>query len=248
MKAVNDHTAVRFFTRSGSGSAQHLRGFTLIEVLAAMILFALLATILLGTVRNAEQSTTATTTSNERSEQYTRTHAFLSEHIANTLPLRWRRELNQPLKFNGRSDSITYLAPVTSYIAEGGVLWWQLSVRDLAQKRQLVLQRLPQDPETKDVPDVKSGEAIVLADRIDTLALSYFDPGDDPVLQPDGGNWVESWDEISRMPSLVKIRVTETGGYRWPDLVVPLKITQAVGCNFDFSKQRCQIDGSVRRQ
>jgi general secretion pathway protein J len=224
------------------------RGFTLIEVLAAMILFALLATILLGTVRNAEQSTTATTTSNERSEQYTRTHAFLSEHIGNTLPLRWRRELNQPLKFAGRSDSIIYLAPITSYIAEGGVMWWQLSVRDQAQKKQLVLQRLPQDPEIKEVPDVKTGEAIVLADRIDSLALSYFDPGDDPVQQPEAGSWVDSWDEVSRMPTLVKIRITETGGFRWPDLLVPLRISQAVGCNFDFSKQRCQIDGSVRRQ
>jgi general secretion pathway protein J len=226
-------------------SARTSLGFTLIEVLAAMILFALLATILLGTVRNAEQSTTAATNANERNEQYTRTHSFLSEHIANALPLRWRREINQPLKFAGRSDSVIYLAPITSYIAEGGVMWWQLLVREQSGKKQLVLLRLPQDPEAKEVPDMKDAEAVVLADRIDALSVSYFDPGDEPVTLPEAGNWVETWDETSRMPSLVRLRVTEVGGYRWPELVVPLKISQAIGCNFDFAKQRCIIQSTV---
>ncbi|MGL5002045.1 MAG: prepilin-type N-terminal cleavage/methylation domain-containing protein, partial [Casimicrobium sp.] len=121
------------------------RGFTLIELLAALVLFALLASILMGMVGNADRSTNAANAANERTEQYTRTHAFLSEHISNTLPLRWRREVNQPLKFNGQSSNITYLAPVISQIAEGGVLWWQLALRESGDKKQLVLKRLPQD-------------------------------------------------------------------------------------------------------
>jgi general secretion pathway protein J len=220
------------------------RGFTLIEVLAAMTLLALLATVLLGTVRNAEQSTTAATNANERSEQYTRTHSFLSEHIANALPLRWRREANQPLKFVGSNSSITYLAPITSFIADGGVMWWQLGLRSNGEKKQLTLTRLPQDPEVKEVPDLKDGEVIVLADRIDGLTLSYFDPGEDPAAQPEGGSWVDAWDENTRMPSLVRIRITEVGGYRWPELIVPLKISQSIGCNFDFAKQRCVINNT----
>jgi general secretion pathway protein J len=225
--------------------ANDSRGFTLIEVLAAMTLLALLATVLLGTVRNAEQSTTAATSANERSEQYTRTHQFLSEHIANALPLRWRREASQPLKFAGSNNSITYLAPITSFIADGGVMWWQLGLRSNGEKKQLTLTRLPQDPEAKEVPDLREGEVIVLADKIDGLALSYFDPGDEPVTQPEAGSWVDAWDENARMPSLVRVRITEVGGYRWPELIVPLKISQAIGCNFDFAKQRCIISNTT---
>jgi general secretion pathway protein J len=225
--------------------ANDSRGFTLIEVLAAMTLLALLATVLLGTVRNAEQSTTAATNANERSEQYTRTHQFLSEHIANALPLRWRREASQPLKFAGSNNSITYLAPITSFIADGGVMWWQLGLRSNGEKKQLTLTRLPQDPEAKEVPDLREGEVIVLADKIDGLALSYFDPGDEPVSQPEAGSWVDAWDENARMPSLVRVRITEVGGYRWPELIVPLKISQAIGCNFDFAKQRCIISNTT---
>lgn len=220
------------------------RGFTLIEVLAAMTLLALLASVLFGAVRSAEQITTAATNANERSEQYTRTHAFLSEHISNALPLRWRREVNQPLKFAGSNNSITYLAPITSFIADGGVMWWQLSVRKNGEKKQLVLTRLPQDPEVKEIPDLKEGEVVVLADRIDALALSFFDPGDEPVTLPEAGTWLDAWDENARMPSLVRIRVTEVGGYRWPELIVPLKISQSIGCNFDFAKQRCVINST----
>jgi general secretion pathway protein J len=226
------------------------RGFTLIELLAAMTLFALLASILMGMVRNADRSTNAATASIERTEQYTRTHAFLSDHIANTLPLRWRRETNQPLKFEGKPSSITYLAPVISQIAEGGVLWWQLSLREQNGKKQLVLKRLPQDTEAKEVPDMKEGEASVLAEGIESITLAYFDPGEEPVREPEAGKWVDTWDENDRMPSMVRIKVRETNGTGWPDLVVPMKISQAVGCNFDFARQRCIISSTglpVRR-
>jgi general secretion pathway protein J len=220
------------------------RGFTLIELLAAMTLFALLASIMMGMVRNAERSSSAATTSNERTEQYTRTHSFLSEHLANALPLRWRREVNQPLKFEGRAESVTYLAPVLSQIAEGGVLWWQLTLQTKNEKKQLVLKRLPQEPEAKDLPDMSAGEASVLADGIDSIALAYFDPGDDPVTQPEAGKWVDAWDENTRTPSLIRVRVKETNGASWPELVIPMRISQAVGCNFDFSKQRCVISST----
>jgi general secretion pathway protein J len=168
----------------------------------------------------------------------------LSEHVANTLPLRWRREVNQPLKFEGRNSTITYLAPVISQIAEGGVLWWQLTTREFNGKKQLVLKRLPQDPEAKELPDMKDGEASVLADGIDAITLSYFDPGDDPVQQPESGRWVDSWDENDRMPSMVRLQVKESSGTSWPDLVIPMKISQAVGCNFDFQRQRCVISST----
>ena len=222
------------------------RGFTLIELLAAMILLALLAGILMGTVRGAERSTGAANDLSERTEQYARTQAFLSEHISGTLPLRWRREVGQPLKFAGAHENLTYLAPVTSQIAEGGVLWWQLAVAKSTNKSQLVLRRIAPDPEEKAIPDLASADAIVLADHVDSLVISYFDPGEDPLTNPDSGTWIEDWTENARMPSMLKIRVTEAGDRRWPDLVIPLKLTQAMGCNWDFQRQRCVIQGVNR--
>ena len=218
------------------------RGFTLIELIAAITLLAVLTTILMGTVRGAERSTTAANDAVERTEQYARTQAFLREHISGVLPLRWRREVSQPLKFSGKQTTLTYFAPVTSQIAEGGVMWWQLAVATSQQKSQLVLRRQPYDPEEKVVPDLSAAEQpIVLADNISALTISYFDPGDDPLNNPDAGVWVDAWDENARMPSIIAIRVTEAGDKRWPDLFVPVKLSQAIGCNFDYQRQRCII-------
>jgi general secretion pathway protein J len=226
------------------------RGFTLIELLAAITLLGLLAAILMGTVRGAERSTTAATDVVERTEQYARTQAFLRDHIGGALPLRWRREVNQPLKFSGKQNTLTYFAPVTSQIAEGGVMWWQLAVAKPSNANkgsQLVLRRLPVVPDEKAVPDLASADAIVLADNIDALTIAYFDPGDDPLTNPDGGTWLDSWDENARMPTLITLRVTEAGNRKWPDLTVPLKLSQALGCNFDFQRQRCIIQGAATR-
>ena len=226
------------------------RGFTLIELLAAITLLGLLAAILMGTVRGAERSTTAATDVVERTEQYARTQAFLRDHIGGALPMRWRREVSQPLKFNGKQNTLTYFAPVTSQIAEGGVMWWQLAVAKSSSPGkggQLVLRRQPTDPDEKAVPDLSSAEPIVLADHIDALTISYFDAGDDPLTNPDAGVWVDSWDENARMPMLIKVQITEAGDHRWPDLVVPLKLSQALGCNFDFQRQRCIIQSTGAR-
>lgn len=223
------------------------RGFTLVELLAAMILLALLAGILMGTVRGAERSTGAANDLAERTEQYARTQAFLSDHIIGTLPLRWRREVGQPLKFAGTHESLTYLAPVTSQIAEGGVLWWQLAVAKGPKQGQLVLRRVAPDPEEKTVPDLSSADPIVLADHIDSMTISYFDAGEDPLTNPDSGTWVDDWNENTRMPSMLKISVVETPNRRWPDLVIPFRLTQAMGCNWDFQRQRCVIQGTINR-
>ena len=228
--------------------AARQRGFTLIELIAAITLLAVLTTILMGTVRGAERSTAAANDAVERTEQYARTQAFLREHVSGALPLRWRREAGQPLKFNGKSDRLTYFAPVTSQIAEGGVMWWQLAIAKSAGKSQLVLRRQAADPEEKLVPELSAApEPIVLADDIVALSISYFDPGDDPLINPNAGTWVDSWDENARMPAIIAIRVTELGARRWPDLFVPLKLSQALGCNFDFQRQRCLIQGAVNQ-
>ena len=134
------------------------QGFTLIELIAAITLLAVLTTILMGTVRGAERSTSAANDAVERTEQYARTQAFLREHISGVLPMRWRREVSQPLKFNGKSSTLTYFAPVTSQIAEGGVMWWQLAVAKSQQKSQLVLRRQASDPDEKAVPDLSAAE------------------------------------------------------------------------------------------
>ena len=65
-----------------------------------------------GTVRGAERSTSAATEVGERTEQYSRTQAFLREHLAGCCPcagvVKWATASSA-----GRADSPVYLAPIT---------------------------------------------------------------------------------------------------------------------------------------
>jgi len=222
-------------------------GFTLIEIVAALVLLALLASVLIGIVGNAERSVAAATRAQDGAEQALRLRQFFREHLGGMLPLRWRRELGQPLRFEGRSDRVTYLAPVLSHIAEGGVMWWRLEVDQAqADRPRLVLRRESQDPESSEIPDFSAAEAIVLAEDIARLVLRYFDPGANPVDEPESGRWVASWEEPSRSPTALEITLYDRNDQRVFSTIVALQITPAVGCNFDFQRLRCLLPGVAR--
>ncbi|MCS6996717.1 MAG: prepilin-type N-terminal cleavage/methylation domain-containing protein [Casimicrobiaceae bacterium] len=220
------------------------RGFTLVEVVAALVLLALLATVLLGIVGNAERSVTAATLAQERAEQQLRLRELLREHLGGLMPLRWRGELGHPLRFEGRPNSVTFLAPVLSHIAEGGVMWWRMEIDEENSARpRLVLRRLPQDSELREIPNFREAETISLAEGFSRLELRYFDPGGNPAEEPEAGKWVASWEELGRSPSAIEVRLFDAAGALRFGTVVQLNLSQAVGCNFDFERQRCVIPG-----
>jgi len=80
---------------------------------------------------------------------------------------------------------------------------------------------------------------------VQAASEAIFGKGDLGAL--DAGTWRDSWDENARMPTMIRVRVVEQGGRQWPDLTVALKLTQALGCNFDFQRQRCIIQGVANR-
>ncbi len=220
-------------------------GFTLLELLAALVLLALLSAVLFGIVGNADRSVHAASLANDRAEQMLRLRGFLREHVGGLLPLRWRRELGQPLRFEGRENSLTYLAPVLSHIAEGGVLWWRLEVdgQESGRPPRLVLRRLAQDPELREIPDFREAEAIVLAEGVSSLRLRYFDPGPNPTDEPEGGRWVTSWNEPARSPNAIEIALFDPNERALLTTTIKLAITPAVGCTYDFQRQRCLLPG-----
>lgn len=227
---------------------RHTRGFSLLEIIAALVLLALLAAVLLGIVGNSERAMTAASRAADRAEQMLRLKDFLREHVGGLMPLRWRRELGQPLKFDGGERAVTFLAPVVSHIAEGGLLWWRLEIDSGSApgRSRLVMRRVAPDPEAKEPPGFARADSITLADDIAELRLRYFDPGTNPVDEPEAGRWVGRWDDADHAPTAIEIVLIEPGGRTALATVVPLRISQAVGCNFDFQRQRCLIPGVSR--
>ncbi len=221
------------------------RGFTLVEVVIAFALLAMLSAMMFTSFRHASRATELGNARNEMHEDMRRAQDFLRQHIEEMLPLRHQKELGQPLRFRGDGQRMVYVAPVISRIAEGGVMWWELSAQGAGGKRVLAIRRAPMTGEESEPPTFDEKDQSVLGEGVGEVTLDYFDQPD-PQLS---GNWVSSWTDDQRLPDLVRVRVKTQSDREWPELVVRPHIAPSVGCpgRWNSVQKRCVIPNAVTR-
>jgi general secretion pathway protein J len=218
------------------------RGFTLVEVIIAFALLALLAALMFQSFRYATRATDVGITRNEANEDTRRAQDFLRQHLEEMLPLRYQKEIGQPLRFVGDGQRVVYVAPVISRIAEGGVMWWELTARIDNENGVLTLRRAPMTGDESSPPTFDAQNESVLAENIRAAKMSFFDQPD-PQLS---GNWVENWTDDQRLPNLIRVEVTDRQGRAWPELIVAPQIAPSVGCpgRWNAQQKRCVIPGA----
>jgi general secretion pathway protein J len=179
---------------------QHEAGFTLLEVLVALVVFGLLMAGLSQTTHFAAASwaaATRTTTGTARLAAVDRTLRRLIEQAL-------------PAGFTGGPDRLVFtttlprgsgntdeLANVALLVAPGG----QLELRWIPQPAGILLTP-PQAPKTE-----------MLLPGVSAIRVSYLS------VQPAGSPaWVSKWTGVG-LPLLVRISLQRTGGNQWPDLV-----------------------------
>ncbi|MEN9559595.1 MAG: hypothetical protein RLZZ502_806 [Pseudomonadota bacterium] len=218
-------------------------GFTLLEVMVALALSAILATLVFAAFNYAERSSSAGLKRSDEMEDLRRAQGFLREHIEGLLPLRFTKQLGQPIRFKGERERLVYVSPVISRIAEGGTLWWSLSVkRQENNQLALVLERLPMDMLELSFPDFSEKEKNVLAENVKGVRFSYYDQ-EDPKLT---GIWVDDWPHEQRLPKLIRIEVDAGHSMRWPELVIAPQISLELGCpNWQENTRRCVVPGAT---
>jgi general secretion pathway protein J len=224
---------------------RNARGFTLVEVIIAFALLALLSLFMFQSFRYAGLATEKGTERNEQHEDMRRAQDFLRQHLEEMLPLRYQKQLGQPLRFVGAPDRLVYVAPVISRIAEGGVMWWELSAKRQGEGQIFAIRRAAMTGDESDAPAFDEKDQSTLGEKVASVKFSYYDQPD-PQLS---GNWVESWSDDQRLPNLIRVEVTAAGGRVWPELIVAPQIAPSVGCpgRWNVQQKRCVIPGSVVR-
>lgn len=196
------------------------RGFTLLEVLGALALLALLLVGVYAGVRSAIHGVRSGSAAIARVDQIGSAQRFLRQELAQALaqPIA-RNDRGQPVYFSGSEHEMRYVAPLPGYL---GKLGPQLQVLKLAddgkggQRLELSLALLPPDGR----PPKPLGEPQVLLDHVTGGSFDYR--GHDAL-----GHelpWSTDWADGSRLPQLVRIRLQPQGGYGWPELDVPLRV------------------------
>ena len=215
------------------------RGFTLLELTIALVLLALMAAVMFGSLSFAGRSWDGGEAKAAQVNEMRQTQEFLRAQLASQFPLRARKAVEFPLQFAGERDEMRYAAALPSRVAEGGIYYFRLVVVREGDKSRLVQQRVIPEPDAAREPEFRDAERSVLADGITELRISYFgrDPG---ASDADAPTWRDRWEDKQRLPQLVRIEVKPEKGPAWPQLVVEPRHAPETSCrSWDANRSRC---------
>lgn len=195
-------------------------GFTLLEVLASLVLLALLLVGVYSGIRTATHSVRSGTAGIERMDQVRSAQHFLRRELAQSLaqPIE-RTDHGEPVYFIGRPHEMRYVAPLPGFLGKLGPQLQELRLVDDdagGQRLELRLALLPPDGQ----PPQPLGDTQVLLDHIKSGSFSYRG------VDRKGGAvaWSPNWADGRLMPQLVRVELQVGGTVDWPLLEVPLRV------------------------
>jgi len=191
-------------------------GFTLVELLVAITLFSVLATILFGALRFGTRAAEQGTARLEWTEEVAVVANFLRSQIAGAEPLEKDEDGKKSVAFEGQPSSVEFVALPPAHLAAGG--WHTLDVgleQEGGRGRLVLTWRLVRP----DAGEPDAPRRTVLLDGVKSVAFGYFGAtaaGEDP-------QWHDHWEDAISLPLLLRLSVEYDNGRHTPDLIVALR-------------------------
>ncbi len=217
------------------------RGFTMIELMIALVLLALMSAVLFGSLNLAGRSATAGNAKAESTSGMRLAGDYLRTQLAAQHPQRMRKVAEFPLLFGGDVDQLRYAAPLPGRVGLGGVWFYRLKLATVPgrEKPSLILERMIPDVNALDKPEFVDAERSVLADDIKELKIAYFGVTNGSSLD-EAPTWRDQWDDPQLLPQLIRVDVTPEKGTAWPTLVIAPREAPEAGCrSWDANRRRC---------
>lgn len=199
-------------------------GFTLLELLISITIFALLMVVLIGALQLGSRQIGRLTVQVDQSSQVALIQNFLRTQLGAAEPLVSDVDDSKLVQFAGDAERVDFVAAAPQSLPAGGLLAFSAAFRPGTGSAggQLVLgwQPLPDDPDAS----APGAAPTVLFDHVRAAKFVYYGPSS-PTADPD---WQSSWQGKSYLPLLVRLSVTFTDGQKMPDLAVALRLSKSV--------------------
>jgi len=191
------------------------QGFSLIELLVAMVLLALMFLLLSSGLRFGTKIWSEH--GNELSEA---SHILVVENLLRRLlsearPVVVKATADRPqhVNFEGTRDSIRFVAPMLEHLGGGGLYEVTIKVSRIAKSRNKIEMSWRVFPQS-----TKDHQSILLEGPVD-LEFSFL--GDSETDQT--AQWYNDWHFRQHLPKLIETRLT-VHGRRWPKAVIALNV------------------------
>ncbi|WP_334180205.1 prepilin-type N-terminal cleavage/methylation domain-containing protein [Pseudoxanthomonas sp.] len=196
------------------------RGFTLLEVLVALVLLAAGLALAFATLRSSIAVVARGEDMAQASERMRAVHGYLRARLASAQPIVFatdRGTLRQA-RFLGTPQRMRFVSDLPDYLGYGGPYLHEL-VADDDGRLQVAFSVARPDASLEEVDLAMRGQrAERLADGLRVVRFRYRGLDAENRLGP----WQDRWETSEMLPLQVKVEVEAVQGGRWPDLVVTL--------------------------
>jgi general secretion pathway protein J len=213
-------------------------GFTLVELMIALALMALISALLYGSLSLSANSWDRGEAKVEQVTDMRLTEEMLRQTLAAQHPLRFHKVVDQPLYFAGGADSLSFAAAMPGR-AGGGMFYFRVAVAPAGDRSRLTLARVIPDYSANALPDFRDAESSVLAEDIGEVKFGYFgrDPDANDASDP---TWRDRWDDPQILPQMIRIDVKPRKSEAWPTMIVETRLAPEAGCRaWDANRNRC---------
>ncbi len=200
-----------------TGPAARSAGFTLLELLVAVTLFALLSVALFGGLRFGMRATQAGTARLDRSAEIAAASGFLRNEIADAQALdKTTGDGGKVVAFAGDGGSVEFVASPPAPLAAGGWHVLRLALEHGPGGGRLVLTgRLVRS----DGGEAGAALRSVLLDRVSSVDFAYFGA----LAEGDAPAWHDRWQDAAVLPALMRLRIGFADGRQAPALLIALR-------------------------
>ncbi len=208
---------------SHSRPHSHSAGFTLVEILLAMVLLSVVMLALgtaLRTMALAEQRVDQRLV---RSDEFRVATSFIRSSLERVSA---RRVTPPPpsasaVLFVAAPDAVSWVGIMPARYGAGGRYFFHLGAEPAGASHALVLRFQPWS-DAASFPDWSQAESRTLVDDLVSVAIQYEDARAAPSV------WTSVWPHTDRLPQRLLLDVQTLAG-PWPSLVAPLRVLPAEG-------------------
>jgi len=223
--------------RVARGRANRPDGFTLIEVVLAMVILAAMMLLLWQGLAFSLRSWDAADAVGRGAADRRIGEAFLRRELGELFPMRFRDPTRVLVAFDGSHDHMHFVSSRPAGAALGGLSLVAIDVMgDAHTGRNLVMRRAPPDTEAVNWQPLARAEPVILIAGVDAIELQYFGSNSD-FADP---TWRDEWTLPDRIPQIVKMRVRMADGSMLPEMDMRIMLTEEAGCLENTFQRMCR--------
>ncbi|MGB5535079.1 MAG: prepilin-type N-terminal cleavage/methylation domain-containing protein, partial [Thiogranum sp.] len=213
-----------------TGSIRRGDGFTLLEVLVAVVIMAVIMTTAFGALRLGGRSWEAGVTRATDNERFRAVAGLMRRQVSQIIPMTWPDGTKKRIAFEGASDRLRFVSPAPQQHRQAGLFEYGLSAQQDGPDTNLILSFIPFNPDAEAFQRPARDQQLLLVKGLQRVSFEYFGSPTNAAVrgrartstQPP--SWYPRWSaDAGNYPDLIRVTMEVNEGQQpWPELYLAL--------------------------